>query len=278
MLNFSTLSDLLHFGTSELKKNQIPNYNKEAKWLLLDTINKNSSWLSINKQQKPRDKHIQTYTEYIYKRSDHIPLQLIMGKASFYGRDFIVYPDVFIPRFDSEVIIDVIKKKTFQTAIDIGCGTGCIGITVGLECPHTSIDLLDISDVAISNTNSNIKHLNPKSIGSVFNNDILKNTLNSSYDLIISNPPYISLEEVENLEHSVQYYDPLNALSDLDDGLYFYKRIYHLSDSMLNDDGAIILEFGTYQQAKEIINIFEGFQYKIHDDLANNPRVIEFQK
>ena len=114
MPSFSTLSELFHFGSSELKKNKISNYHKEAEWLLLDIINKNSSWLSINKQQQPTNQQIESYTESIYKRSDHIPLQLIMGKASFYGRDFILYPDVFIPRADSEVIIDIIKKKHFN--------------------------------------------------------------------------------------------------------------------------------------------------------------------
>ena len=278
MPSFSTLSELFHFGSSELKKNKISNYHKEAEWLLLDIINKNSSWLSINKQQQPTNQQIESYTESIYKRSDHIPLQLIMGKASFYGRDFILYPDVFIPRADSEVIIDIIKKKTFQSAIDIACGTGCIGITVSLECPDASIDLLDVSEIAISNTNRNIQYLKPTSIGSVFNEDIIKNHPHSSYDIIISNPPYISLKDVVELEHSVKYYDPLDALSDLKDGIYFYQRIYDLSDSMLNDGGIIILEFGTYQQAKEIINIFKGFRYKIYNDMAHNPRVIEFQK
>ena len=84
-----------------------------------------------------------------------------MGKASFYGRDFIVYPDVFIPRFDSEVIIDVIKKKTFQTAIDIGCGTGCIGISIANERKCQGV-LCDIDIKAVSHARNEKKRLTPK--------------------------------------------------------------------------------------------------------------------
>jgi len=245
---------------------------------LLDTINQNLTWLITNREQEPTDIHIKQYVDSIYKRCDHIPLQLIMGKASFYGRDFIVHPDVFIPRSDSEIIIDIIKKTPFKTAIDIGCGTGCIGITVSLEFPDAFIDLIDISEVAINNTNINIMSLEPKSIRHVLHDNILTTDPEFSYDIIISNPPYISLQDVDNLEHSVKYHDPLNALSDLEDGLCFYLRIYKLSHFMLNDGGTIILEFGTDQQVQDIINIFKGFKYIIHNDMSNNPRAIEFQK
>ena len=276
--NFSTLGDLLAFGIVSLKNSNISNYKKEAEWLLLNIIDKNSTWFITNKNCEPTDIHIQNYLESIYKRSEHIPLQLIMGRADFYGRDFIVYPDVFIPRSDSEIIIDIIKKKTFTTIIDVGCGTGCIGITLSLEIPNIFIDVIDVSHIAIENTNANIKYLDPPSIRHIFQDDILKSTPNGSYDLIISNPPYISLNDVKNLEHSVQYYDPLNALSDLGDGLSFYRRIFNLSKTMLNKGGSIILEFGKDQQIQEIVDTFIGFQYYIYNDTSNQPRIIELKK
>ena len=111
MHNFLTLHSLLRFGSNHLKSNDISNYRQESTWLLLHAIGQNSSWLVSHRDDEPSPTDIHTYLESIYKRSDHIPLQLIIGKATFYGRDFCIYPDVFIPRQDTETIIDVCKKK-----------------------------------------------------------------------------------------------------------------------------------------------------------------------
>tara|TARA_X000001036_G_scaffold330619_1_gene309332 strand:- start:1560 stop:1916 length:357 start_codon:yes stop_codon:yes gene_type:complete len=117
MPSFNTIDDLLRFGANELKLNGISNYKKEAEWILLYLLKKNSSWLIMNKDNIPNDEDIANFRDCIYKRSDHIPLQLIMGKATFYGRDFFILPDVFIPRPDSELIIDVLKKKVFPQSL-----------------------------------------------------------------------------------------------------------------------------------------------------------------
>ena len=112
MHNFPTLHSLLEFGSNHLQSNHISNYKQESRWLLLHVTRKHSSWLVTHKDKQPSTTDISNYLELIYRRSDHIPLQLVMGKASFYGRDFCIYPDVFIPRQDTEVIIDACKKKT----------------------------------------------------------------------------------------------------------------------------------------------------------------------
>ena len=112
MHNFPTLHSLLEFGSNHLRSNNISNYKQESMWLLLHTIGKHSSWFITHRDKQPSATNISNYLEFIYKRSDHIPLQLVMGKATFYGRDFCIYPDVFIPRQDTEAIIDACKKKT----------------------------------------------------------------------------------------------------------------------------------------------------------------------
>ncbi len=104
------------------------------------------------------------------------------------------------------------------------------------------------------------------------------NKFNSSYDIIVSNPPYIQPTDIKTLDHSVRYYDPHLALTDGVDGLSFYHRILDLSKTMLNDGGRIILEFGRQAQAEQIIHIFSEFNYCIHNDLSNKPRVIELSR
>ena len=110
--NFPTLHSLLKFGLKHLRSNDILNHKQESRWLLLHATGKHSSWLVTHKDKQPSTTDISNYLELIYKRSEHIPLQLVMGKASFYGHDFCIYPEVFIPRQDTEAIIDACKKKT----------------------------------------------------------------------------------------------------------------------------------------------------------------------
>ena len=111
--NFSSLKLLLQFGIENLNNSLITNAHHEAKWILLDILNKDSGWFIINQHHPPTESTISRFCESIYKRSDHIPLQLIMGKATFYNRDFKVFPDVFIPRYETEGIIEILKKKFF---------------------------------------------------------------------------------------------------------------------------------------------------------------------
>jgi len=114
MHKFLTIESLLEFGKSYLRNHNISNYKQESLWILLNVINQNFTWWVSNKNYTPTPQDVDNYLNMIYKRSDHIPLQLILGVASFYGRDFTIYPDVFIPRQDTEVIIDICKKKNFK--------------------------------------------------------------------------------------------------------------------------------------------------------------------
>ena len=113
MPNFSTIQSLLNFGVKKLKCNGISNYKKEAEWILLYVLKKNLSWIITHKQDSPGNNERDLFIDYIERRSDHIPIQLIMGQATFYGRDFSILPGVFIPRPETEIIIDLLKKKLF---------------------------------------------------------------------------------------------------------------------------------------------------------------------
>ena len=113
MHNLNTIQSLLNFGSDHLKSNGISNNKKESEWILLNILEQNSSWLIINKDYNPKNEDIDHFIDCINQRADHIPIQLIMGKATFYGRDFSIFPDVFIPRPESELIIDILKKKVF---------------------------------------------------------------------------------------------------------------------------------------------------------------------
>jgi HemK-like putative methylase len=169
------------------------------------------------------------------------------------------------------------QKKKFNTAIDICSGSGCIGISLALENPLAAIDAIEISEIAVQNMNANITQFNCRKNVNVIHSDILTFSPQKSYDLIVSNPPYIHKRDLVSLDPSVRHYDPEDALTDGEAGLKFYHRIFNLSGTILNDNGRIILEFGSKEQSQQIINIFKGFKHTIYNDLSNFPRIIEFR-
>ena len=136
---------------------------------------------------------------------------------------------------------------------------------------------MEISDIAIENINSNIKKFKCNNI-SVIHSDIFDFNFEQTYDIIISNPPYIDKTEICNLDHTVRYYDPVNALTDHGDGLLFYHKIFDLSESILNPRGSIILEFGNDQQINSILTIFKDFKYTLYKDQSNSYRAIELTR
>ena len=134
---------------------------------------------------------------------------------------------------------------------------------------------MEISEIAIQNINANIRQFHCEKQVNVIHSDILIFSPKKSYDLIVSNPPYIHKNNLSSLDPSVRYYDPEHALTDGEGGLKFYQRIFDLSSTILNDGGRIILEFGSDKQIQQIINIFSGFEYIIYNDLSNTPRILE---
>ena len=148
---------------------------------------------------------------------------------------------------------------------------------MALEIPNIYIDTIDKSNIALQNTRFNINYYGCDHIINPYSCDILRELPNKKYDVIVSNPPYIPLSELPNLEHSVRYYDPLDALTDYADGMMFYQRIADISNTIINPGGYIILEFGTRNQEQKIINIFHKYNYQTFNDLHDKPRVIMFE-
>ena len=144
--------------------------------------------------------------------------------------------------------------------------------------PSIIIDLIDISNTALENIRRNIKRFKCQKSVKSYKLDILNQIPTYKYDVLVSNPPYIEDTMINKLDYSVKYYDPINALTDYSDGLTFYRRIHQIADQVLNKNGIIIMEAGNYQQINEIKNIFDNYITTIHNDLNNDPRIIELKR
>ncbi|NLA33647.1 MAG: peptide chain release factor N(5)-glutamine methyltransferase [Tenericutes bacterium] len=206
------------------------------------------------------------------------PLQYIIGKTNFYGYDFIINEKVLIPRFETEELVEktisYINSKFGGKGelIDLGCGSGVIGLTIKKECPKINVTLLDISEDALKIARLNKQQLNVKA--NIIKGDMLDN-ITSKYDIIVSNPPYIRLNET--IDKLVKENEPHLALYGGDNGLKYYSQILKKAKDVVKDNFLIALEIGSDQGNKIIKIINEHFSniiIRIEKDLQNRNRMI----
>lgn len=212
------------------------------------------------------------------KLLNNYPIQYLIGYVNFYGNNINVRENVLIPRFETEDLVDrTIKysKKIFSNKkvniLDIGTGSGAIAISLYKEL-ESNVDAVDISDYAISLAQENNQLNNTKV--NVFKSDVFSN-VKDKYDIIISNPPYISYEE--EIMDKVFDNEPHLALFASDNGLYFYKKILEEAKEYLNDKFIIAFEIGM-TQGKEISEyankIFDNVNVSIEKDLSSKDRFV----
>jgi release factor glutamine methyltransferase len=211
------------------------------------------------------------------KLLNNYPIQYLIGYVNFYGNNINVKEDVLIPRFETEDLVDrTIKycKKMFNKKInilDIGTGSGAIAISLNKEL-DSNVDAIDISDSAISLAKEN-NEINKTNVN-IFKSDVFSN-VNNKYDVIISNPPYISYEE--EIMDKVYDNEPHLALFASDNGLYFYKKILDDAKEYLNDKFIIAFEIGM-TQGEEISeyakSVFKNVTVSVEKDLSMKDRFV----
>lgn len=171
------------------------------------------------------------------RRKKHEPLAYILGYKDFYGRKFMVTPDVLIPRPETEAIINLAKELKSQKILDVGTGSGCIAITLKLELPDSDVVALDISSKALKIAEQNAAKLGAKI---AFRESDLLEKVQEEYNLIVANLPYVD-KKWDWLSPELTF-EPEQALFAEDSGLYDIKRLISQVEQRLTNDGAVILE------------------------------------
>ena len=202
---------------------------------------------------------IQSLTE---KRIAGTPLPYVLGEWSFYGKTFKVNRNVLIPRADTEIIIEKVLSKinvrdTFQV-LDLGCGTGIIGMTLALERPLSKITLIDQSEDALKNTRDN-QALHEVSNVTIQKSDWFSTLAKTKFDVIVSNPPYLE-ENDPHLSKGLEY-EPMDALVSGPMGMKAIQHIIENAKNHMNSDGWLFVEHG-YNQAKIVKDLFEKNDYQ----------------
>ena len=272
-----TIIEIINWGTDHFTKKGINNAKREMEWFLCEVLDYKRIDLYLRFDNILGVNELEQLRYMVKRRVSGEPFQHIIGKAPFYGRDFIVNSNVLIPRPETEILIDRLKQNgNVSTLLDIGTGCGCIAITCALEKLSERIYATDISLKALDVARKNMQiHYNENIQFAC--HDFLKKGFKTKFDVIVSNPPYISVDEMDTLQDEVRDYDPKLALMAGSDGLIFYRRFSEMFTKLLNPYGYLLLEIGGNSSKKDVENIFlqSGHKTTFFKDIQGDYRVIE---
>jgi len=278
------LLEILNKSREYLEKNGVESARLNAELLIADVLKMKRLELYLNYERPMQEDEIIKIREYIKRRGAGEPFQYIVGKEEFYGLNFNVNSAVLIPRPDTETLVEksleLIKNIEKPTVLDIGTGSGAIAVSIAKNRADSYVMACDISEAALETAVSNGELNEVKNIKFV-NSNIFENIKYKSFNLIVSNPPYIREEEYEGLMREVRGFEPKLALTAEENGLYFYRVISQEGWNYLADGGYIAFETG-YDQAEEVKKLLENTgkycEIEIVKDYNGIDRVVSAKK
>ena len=279
-----------------LEKNSIDESKLIAEIIFSHVLNVDRMMLFTKYRDEIEDEKIEKIRYFIQKIGrEKFPVQYLLNEQEFYGRKFYVDKGVLIPRQDTEVLVEkiieilknnILKNKNLEKnlkihpkILDIGVGSGIIGITAALEIKDSYVLGVDISEKALETAEKNKELLKVPNIKFLKSN-LFENVEFKQFDMIVSNPPYISLNEAGIMSDDTLLHEPSEALFAENDGLYFYYEICQKALDYLADFGYLLFEIG-YKQGKNVAKIMTSSGFKnveVIEDLAGLDRVVVGQK
>ena len=247
-----TIQEALNWASLFLKQ-----HNREEKVgeiLLIHVLGLSRLEFLMQLQDPMRPDQYKTFKQMVASHATTgIPLQHLTGEEQFYGRTFSVTKDTLIPRQETEELIyylleDLNKRTHLTDVVDVGTGTGVLGITLKLERPKLNVSAVDISDAALSVAKTNAEALGAEV--TMESSDFLSTLIETGQqvDVIVSNPPYIPYSDLDSLSDTVKNFDPHLALFSEEDGLYSYRTIIAGAKQVLRPHGLLAFEIGYNQK------------------------------
>ena len=273
--------DIINWGEEYFKTKDFENPKQEIEWLLCDLLGLKRIDLYVKFEDKLNNVNLNKLKSWINRRVKREPLQYITGETEFYGLKFKTTPQALIPRPETERLVEIalknIGKNSDVKLLEIGTGSGCIPIAISNEKPSLDILSLDISKDALELAEINAELNNCKNI-KFLEMDFLNETPKGKFDILLSNPPYIPVKEIEGIMPEVKNYEPRIALTDNEDGLAFYYRIVKKVKTLIKPKGIILLEVGLGGHPQKVFSLFKkaGFnQLELIKDFNNNERILK---
>ena len=276
----SVLRDYLNLKISKLAENGIHEAKLKSEILVQDYLKISKADLYLE-NIKVSEKDIKVMDKIFLELFKNKPIQHIIGESYFYENRFLTPPGIFIPRAETELLVDcavdfLSDKKNSSTVIEFCSGSGCVLLSVAKKFPKNKYIGIDVSDIAIQTAKRNSKLMNLKNIqfikGDIFN------YFSQKADLIICNPPYLAINEIDGLDDSVKEHDPLEALTDFKDGTSFYKHLILNFKNLVSKNGIMLLELPFSEVTKNIISFNDNFNINksaFYKDFEGKKRVIK---
>ncbi len=270
-----TANTALAEATRRLIEAGVPDAARDARRLLSHAVGVDPGRLTLLLSVPVDPDALASFRGLVDQRAERRPVSHLIGHRAFYGREFLVTPDVLDPRPETEILIEAALAQPFGHVLDLGTGSGCILLTLLAEMPDSLGTGVDLSPQAIGVTEANSRALGLEDRCHALVSDWVSE-VEGVYDLIVSNPPYVSRAEMEELEPEVRDFEPRLALTDEADGLGCYREIFSNIGPHLSGTGRVIVEIGN-DQADDVTAIaaIRGFDViAVIPDLDGRDRVI----
>jgi release factor glutamine methyltransferase len=275
-----SIADVLKEATQILQNAGVPEARREAGSLLSFVIGKDRTFLIAHAEAEVND--VDRFQEAVERRAAGEPLQYITGTQDFFGREFRVTRDVLIPRPETELLVEAALEvdKDANLICDVGTGSGCIALTLLCELNHARAVALDKSPAALEVAKFNAQELGVADRAEFVVSDCFDSINKREFDLIVSNPPYVSASVVEGLQREVRDHEPLIALSPGPDGLSIIRRLIQESPRFLKQSGHLIMEIG-FDQGEAVQKLIDASVWElleVRPDLQCIPRIVLLRK
>ncbi|NMB55664.1 MAG: peptide chain release factor N(5)-glutamine methyltransferase [Leptolinea sp.] len=254
----------------------------EVQLIAAHVLDKPRAWLLAHPEEILSAAHLTRMDEMLAALAAGAPLAYLTGEREFFGLRFIIRPGLLVPRPETELLVETAldwlqRHPERRTAVDVGCGSGCIAVTLAARVTDLQIDALDIDPLAVETTIQNAGHYANGTRVIVFQSDLLTATRNT-YDLICANLPYIPTEKLSDLPAA--RFEPYHALDGGRDGLYLIGRLLEQAVSRLRPQGLILLEIEA-TLGESILRLsrryFPKAKIDLLPDLAGLPRLVCIQ-
>ena len=269
--------NILKQATQCLILHDIAEAKTDAEVLLCGVLNITRNKLITLRQETLNQEQYKKYQKYINRRIAREPVAYILGKTEFMGLQFKVNNTVLIPRQETELIVDIandiIKKNNISTVLDLCTGSGCIAVSIAKYNPNILVTSVDISSKALSIAKENALINEVSQQINFIESNMFNNIVGKKFDIIISNPPYVMLDEYKKLEKEI-FFEPKIAFLAGTDGLDFYRVIAEKVKYFLNKDGVLLLELNA-NISLQIVDLFRNFIFtKIRKDYSGLDRIL----
>lgn len=280
----NSIADLLRDATRALQTAGVPEARREAGSLLSFVIGKDRTFLISHAEDRLDAMVLDRFRETVGRRAQGEPLQYITGVQDFYGREFRVTTDVLIPRPETELLIEaalaVIGGVSAPLICDVGTGSGCIAVTLLCERSDARAVAVDVSQAALAVAAENARRHGVGERVDLKISDCFAELDPTPFDLIVSNPPYVSSRALSGLQREVRDHEPLVALSPGADGLSVIRRLLHDGPAFMKPSGHLIMEIG-FDQGEKVQELIDPNRWRlveIRPDLQSIPRIVVVER